>query len=248
MDQRVQLATARVKLELAEADLKRDEELFRDKIVSQQILDAARTARDALQTEIKERSTLVAEQEERLKSLNLGTNGVAYPSDTTPEDVLRASIKVQEEKLRLTEAELRPITLTVDMEGTVSAVHHRSGEAVLAGEPIVTLTAINSDRIIGYVRQPISFEPKVGQRVEVRARSLRRCVGEAEIVEVGAHMEPISAALSPLSNAHIHEVGLPVLVSVPRSQKLLPGEIVDLRILPGREESLIRPANNSTLR
>jgi multidrug resistance efflux pump len=232
MDQRVLLATARVRLELAELELRRTEELFKDKIVSQQVLDSARTARDSLQTEVKERTALVAEQEQKLQTLRLSETDAASGQESSPEDILRASIKVQEEKLRLTEAELSPITLTVPMDGTVSAIHHRSGEAIIAGEPIVTLTALSSDRIVGYMRQPLVLEPKVGMKVEVRARSLNRTVGQAEILQVGSQLEPISPTLLPLSNPHLHEFGLPVLVALPPSQKLYPGEIVDLRILP----------------
>lgn len=243
MDQRVQLNTARVRLELAEIELRRDEELYRDKIVSQGVIDAARTARDSLRTEIQERTTLVSELEDKLKQLGISTNGTSLTQETAPADVVAASIKVQEEKLRLTEMELSPITLVVPMDGTISTIHHRSGEAVVAGEPIVTLTALSSDRILSYVRQPLAFEPKVGMKVEVRARSLPRCISEAEIVEVGSHMEVISSTLSPLNSGHFQDMGLPVLVSMPSSQKLIPGEIVDLRVMPFKEGADIRRVN-----
>ena len=59
MDQRVQLATAQVRLELAEVEWRRDEELFKEKILSEQALDAARTTRDRLAAEVKERTALV---------------------------------------------------------------------------------------------------------------------------------------------------------------------------------------------
>jgi multidrug resistance efflux pump len=234
MDQRVQLASARVKLELADTELRRAQELFGDKVIAQQILDRNQTAKDSLDVEVKERTALVGELENRLKQLSLSDSTSSYPKDTNPEDVLQASIRVQEQKLRLTEAELSPVKLTVPMDGMISTIHHRSGEAVVAGEPIVTLTALSSDRILGYVRQPLSVQPEVGMKVEVRARSFSRCVAEAEIVQVGSQMEPISAALLPLTATHLREVGLPVLVSLPSSQKLLPGEIVDLRLLPGK--------------
>jgi len=248
MDQRVQLATARVRLELAELDLRRNEELFKDKIVSERALDAARTNRDSLRTEVGERTALVAEQEQKLKVLGLTESGSSYPPETTPEDVLQASIRVQEQKLRLTEAELSPITLTVPMDGTVSTILHRSGEAIVAGEPIVTLTALSSDRILGFVRQPLLFRPKAGMKVEVRARSMKRSVGQAEILQVGSQMEPISASLLPVTDSHFHEVGLPVMVSLPASQKLLPGEIVDLRVLPSQEQPLPRQLDATSLR
>jgi multidrug resistance efflux pump len=247
MDQRVQLASERVRLELAEVELHRNEELFKDKIVSEGVLDASRTARDTLQTQVKERASLVAEQEQKLKTLGLGENASSFPEEVSPDDVLQASIKVQEEKLRLTEVELSPITLTVPMDGTISTIHHRSGEAIVAGEPIVTLTALSSDRILGYVRQPLTFQPRVGMKVEVRARSLNRCISEAEVVQVGSQMEAISATLQPVSNTHYHEVGLPILVSMPSSQKLMPGEIVDLRIMPSREQPALRDLDGVTL-
>ena len=47
-------------------------------------------------------------------------------------------------------------------------------------------------------------------------------------------MESIGTALLPPNNTHLHEVGLPVLVSLPRGQKLMPGEIVDLRVIAAR--------------
>jgi multidrug resistance efflux pump len=236
MDQRVQMATAEVRLQLAETEWRRIDELFKEKIVSEQALDRARSTRDSLQTEVHERQALVAEQAKKLQELGLGENGSAYPRETNPEDVLRASIKVQEEKLRLTEAELSPIKLIVPMDGMVDVILHRSGEAIAAGEPIVTLAALSSDRILGYLREPLVLEPKVGMKVEVRARSLNGCVREAKIIQVGCQMEPISSTLLPLNNNRFHELGLPLLVSLPDAQKLLPGEIVDLRLLPATSE------------
>jgi multidrug resistance efflux pump len=233
MDQRAQLAGTRVKLSLAEAELRRTEELFKDKIVSEQALDAARSAKEGLEAEVKERNNLVTELGEKIKTQGLSALQSSDP-DLTAQDVLQASINVQEEKLRLTEAELNPVPLKVPMDGMVSVIHHRSGEAINAGEPIITLSALSSDRILGYLRQPLSFEPKVGMKVEVRTRSVKRSVCEAEIIQVGTEMEAISATLSPMSTAHFHEVGLPVLVSMPGTPKLLPGELVDLRIFPDK--------------
>jgi len=249
MDQRVQLATAKVRLQLAETELRRAQELFAENVVSQQVLDSARSSKDSLEAEVKERTTLVAEQEGKLSKLSFSDDASAYPKETNPEDVLKASIKVQEQKLRLTEAELSPVNLVVPINGMISVIHHRSGEVVAAGDPVVTLVGLSSDRIVGYVRQPLMFQPKVGMKVEVRSRSLDRCISQAEILEVGSQMEPISASLLPPANTqHLHEVGLPVLVSLPPSQKLLPGEIVDLRIFPGKDGFAIRSSDGIQLR
>jgi multidrug resistance efflux pump len=229
MAERVQLATARVRLQLADTELRRTQELFNQKVISEQLLDTALTAKRSLEAEINERAALVEAQERKLHSEDASHS----TQQSDPEEVLRASVKVQEDKLRLTETELSPVTLTVPMDGVVTSIHHRSGEAILAGAPIVTLTAPNSDRIIGYVRQPLPFQPRVGMPVEVRTRSASRCISRAEIMEVGAGMEPISPVLAaPAMSHNLQEVGLQVLVSLPPSHKLMPGELVDLRIFP----------------
>ncbi len=193
LSQRVDLATARVRLQLAENDLRRTTELFRDNIVSEKVFDQMKSARDKLQTEVEERSKL-------------------------------------ESKLRLTEAELSPVTLRAPMDGMVSVINHRSGEAIIAGEAVVTLTALSSNRIIGYLRQPITVEPVVGMPVEVRARSLKRGIARGEILQVGTQLELVDPVLLPPSSFRTPILGLPLLIRLPPELKLVPGEIVDLAI------------------
>ena len=231
LSQRVDLATGRVKLQLAENDLRRASELFKDKIVSEKVFDQTKTARDTLQAEVEERTKLVAELEQNLQSLRLREDS-AEPAQkpSSPQEVLQASIAVQEEKLRLTEAESSPLTLRAPTDGIVSVINHRSGEAIAIGEPVVTLSALSAGWIVGYIRQPIVVEPVVGMSVEVRARSLKRAIGRGRILQVGTQMEAIDPALLPPSNFRTPVLGLPVLVSLPPGLKLLPGEVVDLAI------------------
>ena len=235
MDQRVQLATTQVQLQFAENELRRTEELFRDKVVAQNALDLARTAKQRLEAEVSERTQLVKDQEQKLESLKTVSQAVDSNANAGSDDVLEASILVQESKLRLTESELGPVTLTVPIDGTVSGIQHRSGEAITAGEPILTVSGRVSDRIIGYVPQPLAFAPEVGMKVQVRCRSLPRSVSPAEIVGVGSQLEPINPTFLPLTHAHLHLVGLPILVSLPPDQKLMPGELVDLVVQGGRD-------------
>ena len=231
---RADLATTRVKLQLAENEFRRTEELFRDQIVAERIFEQARATRDKLQIEVEETAKLVAQQEVDIKALQMDPDGTtaADQKPASPRDVLRAAIAVQEEKLRLTEAELSPIVVHASMNGTVSVIHHHAGEAVLAGEPILTLNSLNSTRITAYVRQPLTLEPKVGMAVEVRTRSAHRQTSGATILQVGTQMEPITASLLPATSLRAVEQGLPILVSLPADLKLVPGEIVDLVLRP----------------
>ncbi len=228
MKQRAQLASARVSMQLAETEFHRTEELFKEKITSQQKLEESKAAYEALQREVEELTRLVAEGEQNFQTLQL-TN----VSEITriSEDPLRAAIAVQESKLRLTEAELSPIALRAPIDGVVSVIYHHSGEAVTAGQPIVAIATLSPVRIVGYLRPPLSEEPHLGTPVEVRTRGVRRETGSAQVVEVGAQLESLPPTLlGPLKLASV-EMGLPIGISLPSNFKIRPGELVDITFL-----------------
>jgi multidrug resistance efflux pump len=232
MKERAQLASYQAGLQMAEGEYRRMEELHRDKIVSDRVYEQAKSARDKLQNETVEEAKLVEEAEQAFKTLQMtNTPGLAVVG----EDPLRVAIAAQESKLRLTEAELGPITLKAPVDGMVDVIFHRSGEAITAGEPIVAIATFNSVRIIGYLHPPIVDEPKIGTRVQVRTRGPKRQVGAASIVEIGAQLEPISAALSGGFKLANVELGLPLSISLPPNLKIRPGELVDLTLLPATD-------------
>ncbi len=227
MRQRTQLAMAKVNLQLATADFRRTEELFKDKIVSRQVYDQAKAYQERHQQEVDELAQLVGEQSRNFDLLQL-TNALEITKVT--DEPLRAAIAAQESKLRLTEAELSPITLRSPVDGMVNAVYHRSGEAVTAGQPIIAIAAFNAVRIVGYLRPPIRGEPKVGTHVEVRTRGPHPQVGSAAILEVGTQFEAVAPSLQTPVRLASADLGLPIGISVPPNLKIRPGELVDLRL------------------
>lgn len=232
MRQRTALATTRVNLDLAETEFHRTQELFKDKIIAERVYDQARSARDRLQHEVANLTKLVEEAETSINALQL-TNGNEISKVSA--DPLRAAIAVQESKLHLTEAELSPITLISPIDGIVSTVFHRAGEAVTAGQPILAVATLNPVRIVGYLRPPIASEPRSGMQVEVRTRGIPREVAASKVVEIGTQMEPIPAALlGPMKVAN-NELGLPVDISLPPGLKVRAGELVDIILKPGKE-------------
>jgi hypothetical protein len=84
---------------------------------------------------------------------------------------------------------------------------------------------------VGYLRPPISDEPRPGMTVEVRTRGLPRTVGSAHILEVGTQLEAVPATLlGPMKLANT-ELGLPVEISLPEQLKIRAGELVDILLL-----------------
>ena len=227
MRQRAELASARVNMQRAEADYRRTDELFKNKLTSESEMDLARATFQALQQQVAELDKLVADGEKSFR--NLQPTNTADIAQISNEPML-AAVAVQEAKLRLTEAELSPLTLTAPIDGTVTAILHNSGESVTAGGPIVVIASEKPVRIVGYLRQPIRAQPQPGATVQIRARNGQRETGLAQVLDVGAQLEMLPPALqSPIKLANV-ELGLPVSVSLPPNLNLRPGELVDITL------------------
>jgi multidrug resistance efflux pump len=226
LKEKVNLATEKVNLQLAENEFHRVSKLFEEKIVADSQYDAAKLARDARAAQVAELNRLVEISSKSLEKLR-AVKDSAMDSQTQ----VRAAIAVEEEKLKLAEAELRPFILRAPISGIINMLPARMGEAVTAGATIMTVSLTNSAHIVGYLRQPIYREPAVGMEVEVRARKLNQQKSLGKILSVGAQMQSINDALLPPTKLDVSERGLPILVSLPKDFRAHPGEFVDLRIL-----------------
>lgn len=228
MRERADLAAAKVNMQLAEIELWRSQELFKEKIVPASSNDFAKATYEALRNQVEELNRLVAEGEATFKALS--TNNPADAGQALGDPVLTA-IAAQEAKLRLTEAQLSPIILHAPIDGTVTAIYFRSGESVTPGQLIVTIVADQPTRIVGYLRQPIQAEPKPGSTVVIRTRSQQRQTGRAQILEVGAQLEQLPLTMqSPMKLAGA-ELALPINISLPTALTLRPGELVDISVV-----------------
>jgi hypothetical protein len=137
-----------------------------------------------------------------------------------------------------------PIPLTAPIEGVITKIHRFPGDTnavVAAGEPIMTITAPRPDRIIAFLRQPLTFDPKPGMKVTIRPRARSRKTFDATIDKVSPQLAPIRGALLPPGQTRV-ELGLPIIIEkIPAELALYAGEIVDLTIHPG-EVSAAAPA------
>lgn len=177
--------------------------------------------------EVEELTRLVADMELAVRDIE--------PEEAKSEEdqpsAVRAAVAVEERQLGLIEAQLAPITLSAPIDGFVSVVHRRAGEAVAPGDPIVTISQGNSERIVAFVRQPLMMEIATNQLIEVRSRGSAKASGIGQVLAVGSQLEPIHSHLLPPRGqaGNSLEYGLPILVSIPPGMRLFGGEVVDLR-------------------
>jgi len=221
LNQRVDLAIARSKLRFAQSELDRNEKLRTENVVSQFDYETALDNRDALAAEVKERELLVGETGRALAAMK--PSGAAQSEPLVLETIDKA-IRAQEEQFRQSAESV----LRAPIDGVVTRVYRNAGENILASEPLVTISSEQGENIIGFLRQPLSFEPKAGDVVLVRSRGNRRQIAEARVVKVGARLEMFTQPLRVRGFDSSQERGLPVLIDLPEGMPLYPGELVDL--------------------
>lgn len=230
--QKAELASDRVNLARAENELKRNQELFESKLLSEQLYDFSLKTKEQLETEVTEKAKLITDLEQGLQRLAaLGDPDTASPTA----DAMLAAIQSQEQKLQKAQASIAPIVLTAPLDGVVSLVYRQEGENVMDGDPILVINSLESTRIIGYLRQPLPLEPEVGMHVEVRKRTPKAPAYHALIRHVGSQFEPITNALAMIRPGQAVDLGLPIEVSLPPSLKGRPGELVQLTLLPSKQ-------------
>ncbi|MES2697296.1 MAG: hypothetical protein V4773_27775 [Verrucomicrobiota bacterium] len=231
MNKRVQLVALQGQLQQAEANLARSTQLHRGKLITDEEYEQARNTRDAVQAQLKAQTELNARIDPtRPPSANQpDTRAVTMASNE-----LSAAIAQKEEQLRLIEAQLGPAPLIAPIDGVVTLVYRRAGEAISAAEPILQVTALRSERIVGFIRQPVTLDAKPGMAVEVRTRSMQRQSAMTTVTQVGQQLEPVTPSLLAAMRLPVTTIpsdfGLRIHIAPPPGLLLRPGETVDVII------------------
>ncbi len=224
MENQIALSSNRIQKNQLRRDLERYEELYSREIVTDEEVEQLRTELDRTRSEIAYAEEMVETMESRLASYNMpdyGTN-----SDDT-RNAVAAAIRVQEEQLKLIEAELSPKDLHAPMDGVISKIHHSSGAHLQSNDPIATIVSGEPGYILGYLQHPVDQHPHIGQEVDIITQGRRNVVGKAVIVEIGNHYERIEDQFMTTPN-NPTPLGLPVKINITSDIELLPGELVDL--------------------
>jgi multidrug resistance efflux pump len=219
----VALELAKVNLIVASNTLYQSEYLHKEGVESPYTLEINRSAKEALEQEIRVRTVAVANWRQAVQNA-----GNLKSSANDP--LIQEAIKAKEEELNLT---MQPNVLKAPMDGIVNVVYRHHREKVVRGEPILTIAATKSERVVAYIRQPVQSIPNLDDTVVIRTRTQKRQVGEGKIVKVGAQFDLINPALLSTDSNRV-ELGLPILVSLPPGMNVSPGEFVDLSIRPGK--------------
>jgi multidrug resistance efflux pump len=147
---------------------------------------------------------------------------------TDGDDPIQSAVRVLELEIEALQRELMPVTIVAPIDGIVSVIHFSENSYLPRGEIIMHINDSRVRYLTGYIRQPFSVRPMMGDEVHVRLRTRDKSMIIAEIDRVGGRVELIDPSLQRpgLTN----ESGLPVRIRLPLDYDwpLYPGEIVDV--------------------
>ena len=232
---RAELNVARVRLDQAEAQLGRDQRLFKERILSPELFDLSMRNKNAFAVEVEAKSNLVYRTEKALERLKSMADTFVPGGENDP---IRQALAVEEDKMRVFEAKAAPLRLSAPTNGIVTAVLRHAGEQVQAAEPVITITTTNATRIVGYLPFGHLVEPVVGMEVEVLSRGRIRRRGVARLTGMTPHFQSITNSFVPPTVARptvVPPFARVLSITLPPEMGLVPGEPVDLTLRPRAE-------------
>lgn len=141
-----------------------------------------------------------------------------------------AVIKLMELDGSTNQPDAHCISLYSPMDGFVSDINYVCGENVMAGSHILVVSAECADRVLAWVRQPITQTPKVGDHVKIHRPRLGQPAISGKVIQVGHQFEQVHPSLLPANSSQAkQELGLPFLVQLSPDAHMTPGEPVQLK-------------------
>jgi multidrug resistance efflux pump len=229
-----ELAVAKVNLARLENEVRRNEPLRREKLVSEDIYDLSLKTRDMFKAEIETKTQAIAEIEQRMQELR----GIGVPGSPSSNDLAQATLAQLDSMQASASSNFGPIVLRAPISGMVNTIYRQRGESVVEGEPLIAINSHWADRIVGFLRQPYPLDPAVGMSVHVTTRERKPRKFWSEVTQVGTHVEVITNSLAFIRQGSLVDAGLPVVVDIPRGLQVRPGEAVDITFRGKQKEAV----------
>lgn len=229
MREQTQLEIAKAKLPHAKFDVDLSKRLLGEKVVSEFEYHYFLSDYDALNSQVEQLTKNVQSIDQKLTEARPLLESAPAPNAAA--DLVKRLEDLQQQLKTVEALSTTSLKLEAPISGVVQEILHRSGENIMPGEAILTISSPQGERIVGYLHPPFSVQPKIGMTVEVRPRGQPRLYAESRVSGVGASLEVITNKVLIHPNAPA-EIGLPVAVSIPDNirKQLHPGEVIDMVI------------------
>lgn len=229
---KTQIETDCINLENLVVEVKIAKQLLAEDAIAPYELQKVQVLYNTLDKTIQENEHLLTQAEENLKQAQQRKNKFAqhqpfHPSIDSALDIIRKAVKVQERLIEELLIKPVPMTLTATLDGVVSQIYYGTGDAVLAGEPIITIAESKPIEIVAYASAQQTSTIKEKMKVQLIKNSYPAQIATSRVTHLGPNVELIPERL--WSNPNVPQWGRPILIKIPNGLKLIPGEIIGVK-------------------
>jgi multidrug resistance efflux pump len=245
---KAQIAADRITLEDYAAEVKIATDLFQKNTIAPYELEKAKALYEALAKKVSETEIQIAQAEEQLKQTQLRQDTLIaktspHPSVDAALEAIRKEAAVQEKLIEELAVQRKSLVLMAPIDGVVvqipartndmglrrpgEAVMQKTGEIVVAGQPILVIAQGRPKEILAYATAAQIDRVKTGQKVELIKRTTPAQIAQSEVVHVGPVIEQLPPRL--WVNMNLPQWGLPFVVKIPDGMEIKAGETVGIR-------------------
>lgn len=238
LELKAQLTADRMTLGDLMVEVKITQDLVDKKAVAPYALEKVKTGREALAASMAARAHQLEEAEAHLGQAQGRLDDYAeretfHPSVESALEPTRKEIAVQERLMQEISVRLaaleqrRALELASQVDGVVSQIWRAPGEAVRAGDAILTITVARPTEVIGYAQQGQFGRVRENMEVQIATVSDPLQVATSRVTYVGPAVEQMPAQL--WQNPAVPQYGRPFKVQLPPEMAVIPGEVVGIR-------------------
>lgn len=234
---RVVIESDQVELERVGLELARADSLLDAGLISRSEFDITRLMYEGVRGRIDENLVLLKQTEQEYRAALARREAYEMELPRHPQDdpllqPLREAIAVESRRLREIELQREALTLRSPVMGRVSQILCRRGQSVVPGEPILMIAEQSVQEIVAYLDEASGAEVQENTPVMVSSRNGSRTVAESVVLRVSPSIQALPPRL--WTNPRVPDYGRAVVIAATPAMHLTPGELVNVKFLPGR--------------
>ena len=238
-DRRLEALSLRVIIESDEVersrlwlDVERNRQLLEDGIIGQSFFDMVKASHDVVDTRLTKNRILLAQTEEEYRVAR--ERRQAYEGDlavvpaAAPQLLpLKEAISIEAARLREIQVQRASLVLRSPVDGRVSTVYGRRGQAVVPGEPVVMISERTVNEIVAYLEEADGLRVEEQQAVRLVSHTRPGVVSDSVVLRISPGIQMLPQRL--WRNPQVADYGRAVVIAPQPAMNLTPGETIEVR-------------------
>jgi len=213
-------------------DVERNRELLDDGIIGQSFFDMVQASHDVVDTRLTKNKILLAQTENEYRVAR--ERRVAYEGDlavvpaAAPQLLpLQEAISIEAARLSEIQVQRASLVLRSPVDGRVSFVYGRRGQAVIPGEPVVMISERTVNEIVAYLAEADGLLIEEQQQVRLISHTRPGVVSDSVVLRVSPGIQMLPQRL--WRNPQVADYGRAVVIAPQPAMRLTPGETIEVR-------------------